>query len=48
MVHVDKNTKVDALANLGSTFKTHPNIKIWISYLIKPAIEDTKEVVAPV
>lgn len=44
----EDNTEVYGLGNLGSTFKIHPNINILISYVIKPAMEDTKEEVKPV
>lgn len=39
----EDNTKFDALANLDSAFKIHPDTKIPISYNVKPAIEDIKE-----
>lgn len=43
----EDNKKADTLANLGSAFNIHPNTKIPIFYVIKPAIEDTKEEVEP-
>lgn len=39
----EDNSTTDVLANLGSAFKIHPDAKIEISYIIKPAIEDIKE-----
>lgn len=43
----EDNIEVDALANLSSAFKIHPDIKIPISHVTKPAIEDTKEELMP-
>lgn len=42
------NTEAHTLANLGSAFKIHPDIKIPISYVIKPTIKHVKDEVVPI
>lgn len=39
----EDDTKVDALANLGFAFMIHHDIKISVSYVIMPIIENIEE-----